>query len=62
LLSQRRSLEMIAGGARLSDIPTDICHAIDGQWHRATALLALYPGVHGPRTGGLPLAFVRRPR
>jgi PAS domain S-box-containing protein len=29
LLAERRSLEMIAGGARLSDILTDICSAID---------------------------------
>jgi hypothetical protein len=31
LLAERRSLELIAGGARLSDILTDICSAIDEQ-------------------------------
>ncbi len=31
LLAERRSLEMIAGGARLNDILTDICDAIDAQ-------------------------------
>jgi hypothetical protein len=31
LLTERRSLEMIAGGARLSDILTGICDAIDAQ-------------------------------
>ncbi|HET6797743.1 MAG TPA: sigma 54-interacting transcriptional regulator [Gemmatimonadales bacterium] len=31
LLAERRSLELIAGGARLTDILTDICDAIDAQ-------------------------------
>jgi formate hydrogenlyase transcriptional activator len=31
LLAERRSLELIAGGARLTDILTDICNAIDAQ-------------------------------
>jgi formate hydrogenlyase transcriptional activator len=31
LLAERRSLEMIAGGARLSDILADICGAMDAQ-------------------------------
>src|SRR5690349_554995 len=31
LQAERRSLEMIAGGARLADILTDLCNAIDAQ-------------------------------
>jgi len=31
LQAERRSLELIAGGARLGDILTDLCAAIDAQ-------------------------------
>ena len=31
LQAKRRSLELIAGGARLGDILTDLCAAIDAQ-------------------------------